>query len=85
MAFARFGAHQATATSLAAILFTAVYGAARYDLSGHVHWTEAALIGLPACLGVLLGTTLQRRLSTERLTILFAGLMAVVGVRLLIG
>ena len=85
IAFARFEPHPATATSLAAILFTAVYGAARYDLSGHVHWTEAALVGLPACAGVLVGTTLQRRLSSDGLELLFAVLMAAVGVRLLIG
>lgn len=85
IAFARFAPHPATATSLAAILFTAVYGAARYDLSGHVHWADAVLIGVPACAGVLLGTTLQRRISSERLTLLFAILMAAVGVRLVIG
>ena len=85
MAFARFAPKPATATSLAAILFTGVYGAVRYEWSGHVHWGDAAAIGLPACAGVILGTWLQQRVSSDVLTMLFAAVMAVVGLRLLIG
>ena len=69
MAFARFEPKRATATSLAAILFTGVYGAARYEWSGHVHWGEAAAVGLPACAGVVAGTWLQQRLSSDALTL----------------
>ena len=85
LAFARVAPKPATATSLAAILFTGVYGAVRYEWSGHVHWGEAAAIGLPACAGVLLGTWLQQRISSDALAMLFAAVMAVVGLRLLIG
>ena len=85
MAFARFEPKRATATSLAAILFTGIYGAARYEWSGHVHWAEAAAVGLPACIGVVAGTWLQQRLSSDALTLLFAAIMAAVGLRLVIG
>jgi uncharacterized protein len=85
MAFAHLEPKRAAATSLAAILFTGVYGAARYEWSGHVQWAEAAAIGLPACAGVLIGTKLQTRVSSDGLTLLFAVLMAVVGIRLVIG
>jgi uncharacterized membrane protein YfcA len=85
MAFAGFEARRATATSLAAILFTGVYGAVRYQWSGQVRWGEAVAIGIPALAGVLVGTTLQSRISSDTLTFLFAALMAVVGLRLLIG
>jgi hypothetical protein len=43
----------------------------------------AALVGLPAVIGVLLGTTLQQRIPVQRLTYLFALVLAAVGVRLL--
>jgi uncharacterized membrane protein YfcA len=85
MALRGFEPKRATATSLAAILFTGVYGAARYQWSGQVQWAEAVAIGVPALVGVLIGTTLQARLSSDRLTFLFAILMAAVGVRLVIG
>ena len=41
----------ATATSLAAIIATAVFGAVRYTWSGDVDFSDAVLIGLPAVVG----------------------------------
>ena len=41
----------ATATSLAAIIATAVFGAVRYGWSGDVDFGDAALIGIPAVFG----------------------------------
>ncbi len=84
MSFARLAPKRATATSLAAILFTGVYGALRYEWSGQVQWAEAAAIGLPACIGVLIGTRVQAHVSSDALTYLFAALMAAVGLRLVI-
>ena len=43
------------ATSLAAILFTAVAAAASHAFAGNVAWKEGALIGLPAVAGAVLG------------------------------
>ena len=49
-------AHRATATSLAAIGATAVFGTVRYAFDDLVVWRDALLIGLPAVAGVVLGT-----------------------------
>ena len=74
---------RASATSLAAIGFTAVFGAARYGLTGHVHWRDAALVGLPAVAGVAFGTWLQPRIPTRWLELAFACVATAVAVKLL--
>jgi uncharacterized protein len=74
----------ATATSLAAIIATAVFGAVRYGWSGDVDLSDAALIGLPAIVGSVAGTRLQRNISAAPLQLGFAVLMAVVGLKLAI-
>jgi uncharacterized membrane protein YfcA len=74
--------HRATATSLAAIGATAVFGVARYELDGLVHWGDAALIGLPAVLGVVGGTAAARRVRGPHLQLAFACVMVVVAARL---
>ncbi len=79
-----FGHRQAAATSLAAILVASIAGAATYALHGEVKPGAAALIGLPAVAGVLVGTDLQQRIPVHRLAYLFALVLVVVGVRLLV-
>jgi uncharacterized membrane protein YfcA len=85
VALQAFALKEATATSLLAIGFTAVFGGLRYGISGDVHFLDAVLIGVPAMLGVTFGTTLQRRLSTRMLHLGFAVVAAVTGVKLLTG
>jgi uncharacterized membrane protein YfcA len=85
VAFQRFPLKQATATSLFAIGFTAVFGGIRYGLSGDVHFVDAMLIGIPAMLGVTFGTTLQKRISTRVLHLGFAVVAAATGLKLLTG
>ena len=75
-------AHRATATSLAAIGATAVFGVVRYQFDGLVHWRDAALIGLPAVVGVVGGTALAKRVSGPHLQLAFACVMVVVAARL---
>jgi uncharacterized membrane protein YfcA len=75
-------AHRATATSLAAIGATAAFGTARYALDDLVVWHDALLIGLPAVLGVVLGTTLAKRVRGPYLQLAFACVMVVVAGRL---
>jgi len=79
-----FDQRRASATSLTAILVSSVAGAATYALHGDVKPGAAALIGIPAVLGVLLGTALQQRVPVHRLSYGFAVLLAAVGVRLLV-
>jgi uncharacterized membrane protein YfcA len=82
--FCRFDQRRASATSLTAILVSSVAGAATYAFHGDVKPGAAALIGLPAVLGVLAGTALQQRVPVDRLSYGFAILLAAVGVRLLV-
>ena len=75
---------RASATSLAAILVTAIAGATTYALHGEVKPGAAALVGLPAVAGVIAGTALQQRVPVQRLSYGFALLLAAVAVRLLV-
>jgi uncharacterized membrane protein YfcA len=65
----------ATATSLAAIIFIAAFAAATQGLYGNVHVLDAVLIGVPAVLGVLIGTRLQQRLQGRSIALLFAAVL----------
>jgi uncharacterized membrane protein YfcA len=78
--FAGFDGHEATATSLAVIAFTAAVGVVVYGVLGEVHWRDAALVGLPAVAGTVLGTALQQRVASRTLLYLFAGFIVVVAV-----
>jgi len=75
-------AKPATATSLAAIGFTAVFGVVAFSALGEVEWPEAAIVGLPAMAGTLVGTTLQQRVSSRLLKLLFALFLVAVAIRL---
>jgi uncharacterized membrane protein YfcA len=74
----------ATATSLAAIGITATAGVITYVVHGQVEPAYAALVGVPAALGALGGTTLQQRLPVRTLSFLFAGLLTVIAIRMLL-
>lgn len=82
--FAGFRVKIATATSLAVIGFTAVFGVIAFGALGHVSWGDAALVGLPALGGTLAGTWAHRRLSSRMLTFLFAGFLVLVAIRLVL-
>lgn len=79
-----FNQRRASATSLAAILVSSIAGAVTYAFHGDVKPGAAAAIGLPAVLGVLLGTAVQQRVPVQKLTYGFALLLTAVGVRLLV-
>jgi uncharacterized protein len=85
VALAAFPMHAATATSLGAILLTATAGAALYTVRGDVRPAYAALVGIPAVVGALVGTHVQQRLSGRSLTLVFAGLLALIGIWLIAG
>lgn len=80
----RFGQRLATGTSLAAILVSAIAGASTYALHGEVKPGAAAIVGVPAVVGVLAGTALQQRIPVDKLAYGFAVVLAAVGVRLLV-
>jgi len=80
---ARLPERIATATSLGAIGITALAGVVVFSLRGEVEPGYAALVGLPAAAGALLGTSIQQRLTTTTLTYGFAVLLAAIGVWLI--
>lgn len=85
VALVAFPPHAAAATSLGAILVTATAGVTLYAVHGEVRPAYAALVGIPAVVGALAGIQLQQRVSGQALTLGFAGLLAVIGVWLLVG
>jgi uncharacterized protein len=69
---ARWEARNATATSLAAIGITALSGVTTYALHGDVNIKYAALVGVPAAVGAVGGTSLQQRMRGRTVELLFA-------------
>jgi hypothetical protein len=82
---AAFGTKEATATSLGAIVITALAGVTLYAVRGKVDVGYAALVGIPAMGGAILGTAAQQRLSSRNLAVAFAVLLAALGVWLIAG
>lgn len=69
------GQLEATATSLAAILPTVAAGAWRQHGYGNVQWRTAAILGVVAVVGVVLGVRVADALSEDVLRRLFALLL----------
>jgi uncharacterized membrane protein YfcA len=80
-----FGERLATGTSLTAIVIIAAAATGLHGAYGNVHVREGLLIGVPAVVGVVVGTELQQRISSRALSLIFAALLAVVAVDLLAG
>jgi uncharacterized membrane protein YfcA len=76
--------HVATGTSLAAIAVIAVFAVVTHGLYGNVDVAKGALVGVPAVAGVILGTSLQQRLSGRAVSLMFSALLVGVAVELLI-
>ena len=78
-----FGEREATGTSLAAITITAAVAVAVHGAYGNLHVREGLLVGMPAVVGVVIGTELQPRMSTKAISLVFAALLVVVAADLL--
>jgi uncharacterized membrane protein YfcA len=74
----------ATATSLMAIAITASAGVVVYALRDEVDVGYAALLGLPAVVGALVGSAWQQRIKASTLTYGFAVLLTAIGVSLVV-
>jgi uncharacterized protein len=74
----------ATGTSLGAIGITALAGVVVFAFRDEIHLGYAALVGLPAAAGALLGTGLQQRIRTSTITYGFALLLTAVGIWLFV-
>jgi uncharacterized membrane protein YfcA len=80
-----FDERAATGTSLAAIVVIAAVATAVHGAYGNVHLREGVLVGVPAVGGVLIGTELQRRISTKAISLVFSAMLVVVAADLLLG
>ncbi len=84
MLVAKMPPRMAAATSLAALILTSLIGVVRYAGTDHVDWLGAALIGVPAVVGVLIGIRIQRRLPADWLVLGFGVFVIAIGLRLVI-
>lgn len=80
---AGYGAREAAATSIAAIIIVAGAGTATHAAYGNVHWDLALALAIPAIIGAIAGAALQQRLRKEWVTGVLAVLLLVMGVDLL--
>jgi len=74
--------HDATGTSLLAIIPTVLVGTWRQSRYGNVRWRAAAVIGLAAAAAAQGGVALAESLSDATLRRLFAGLLVLVSVQI---
>jgi uncharacterized membrane protein YfcA len=67
-----YGEHEATGTSLAAIVIIAALGAGIHALYGNVDPLKALVVGAPAVIGVVAGTSIQQRVPPRLVSGVFA-------------
>lgn len=73
-----YGEREATGTSLAAIVVISILATVLQGAYGNVELLKGLLVGIPAVGGVVVGTWLQQRISTEAIGLLFAVLLIAV-------
>ena len=74
----------AAATSLGAIALIAAFATATQGAYGNVDVAAGLLVGLPAVVGVVIGTWLQQRLPEDVISFAFAVLLVVGAVQLIV-
>ena len=80
-----FGERLATGTSLAAIVVIALLAVALQGALGNVDPLKAAVVGVPALGGVVIGTAVQQRLPERTISLMFAALLLAIAVKLVVG
>lgn len=83
--FARLPQHVAHGTSLAIVIFAAAGGALTYVIRGDVEWDLIGAVIGGSAVGAYLGATAMPHVSPQRLRIVFAVFLTVVGIRILAG
>jgi hypothetical protein len=79
-----YGEREATGTSLLVIVFVAGFATILQSVYGNVHPVDALLLGGPAIAGVLLGTSLQQRIGTRAISLLFSAVLIAAAVELVL-
>jgi uncharacterized protein len=75
---------EAAGTALAAVGLVAAVGAAVQGAYGAVHVGAAALVGLPAVVGVVAGTALQQRIPQRSLSLAFSVVLLAIAVDIVV-
>jgi len=79
-----FGEREATGTSMMAIVVIAALAVSLQAAYGNVDPANAALVGVPAIAGVVVGTAVQQRVPERVISLLFAALLTVIAVELIV-
>jgi uncharacterized membrane protein YfcA len=79
-----YGEREATGTSMRAIVVIAALAVSLQAIYGNVDPPNAALVGVPAIGGAVVGTALQQRVPERLISLLFAGLLVVIAIELIV-
>jgi uncharacterized membrane protein YfcA len=79
-----FGEREATGTSMMAIVVIAALAVSLQAAYGNVDPAKAALVGIPAIAGVVVGTAVQQRVPERLISLLFAALLIVIALELIV-
>ncbi|MGA1213816.1 MAG: sulfite exporter TauE/SafE family protein [Solirubrobacterales bacterium] len=82
IAFLGYSERLATGTSLAAIVLIALFAVITFAFYGSVEWGTGLLLSIPAVGGVLVGTTLQQRVSERLISLVFAVVLVGVAIQM---
>lgn len=74
----------AHATAILVILPLSVFSAVVYLISNPLNWLEVLWVGIGVIYGGIIGALLLKKLSNKALTIIFAVIMLIAGVRMVI-
>ena len=85
LVFVGLDRHRAHATSLAAIVLIAAAGAISFGVSGEINLGLGVTIGIGGILGSVIGASVMHRVSPRALTLVFAVVLLVAGIRLISG
>ena len=82
-AFLGLSQKQAVATSLAAIVLTALFASQKNSANQFVYWKIAGVAGVAGAVVAWLAADALKHLSNRTLTVIFASVMITMGVRML--
>jgi uncharacterized membrane protein YfcA len=78
-----FERHRAHATSLAAFVLIGTAGAVSFGVSGEIDVAVGVTIGIGGIVGSIVGASIMHRVSAKTLTIIFAIVLLVAGIRMI--
>jgi uncharacterized membrane protein YfcA len=79
-----YGEREATGTSMMAIVVIAALAVTLQGIYGNVDPPNAAVVGIPAIAGAIVGTAVQQRVPERAISLLFAVLLIVIAAELIV-